>query len=239
MGKRGIRNHQKRLSKPKAVPLTDKKGKTWTTKVMPGPHGAKAAMSLSVLLKDVLHVAKTNKESKIILNNRLVQVDGRIRTEPKFPIGFMDVISLPKAEKYYRILIDWKGRLNPVEITKEQAGSKILRVIGKHIAPGAKTNLTFHDGRNMYGDNHPKLGDSIVVDLPKIKMSAHLKLEPGAKCLIREGKHAGHLVSLTEIIPRSAGKPAEAKVSADGVELVTVAKYLFVVDEKFEVAKNE
>jgi small subunit ribosomal protein S4e len=239
MGKRGRRNHQKRISKPKAVPLTDKKENIWMTKAKPGPHAADYAIPLSVLLKDVLHVAKTTKESKIILNNRLVAVDSVVRTEPKFPVGFMDVVSLSKAEKHYRMVIDWKGRLTPVEISAEDAGSKILRVMGKHIAPGAKINLTLHDGRNMHGDNHLKLGDSIVVTLPKATMSAHLKLEPGARCLIREGKHAGKLVSLNEIIPRAAGKPAEAKVKSEEGEFVTVAKYLFVVDEKFEVSKDE
>ena len=238
MGKRGRSNHQKRISKPKAIPLNDKKSKEWTTKTAPGPHKGSGSMPLGVLLKDVLKVAKTARESRIILNNRLVLVDGKVRTEPKFPVGFMDVVSLPKAGTQYRIVIDWKGRLKPVKIPEGSAGTKIISIMNKHIAPGAKTNFTFHDGRNMQGDNHLRTGDSIVIGLPSAKLEAHLKLEPGARCLIREGKHAGKIVRLDELIPRAGGKPAEAKVSSEDGEFVTVAKYLFVVDEKFSVVSE-
>lgn len=233
MGRGG--KHQKRISKPKAVPITDKKANVWITKQLPGPHPKSSSMPLVVLIKDVLKLAKTAKEARTILNNRLVEVDGKIRTEEKFPVGLMDVIAFPKSEKYYRIVIDWKGRLKLVEISKDEAKTKILRVIRKHIAPGAKINLTFHDGRNMLGDNHIHRGDSVVVSLPQAELTEHLKLEPGARCLIREGKHAGTVIKLNEIIQRKAGKPAEARVSTEAEEFVTIAKYLFVVGEKFKV----
>jgi ribosomal protein S4E len=53
-----------------------------------------------------------------------------------------------------------------------------------------------------------------------------------------EGKHAGSIVKLKEIIERKGGKPSEALVSDKSEEFITVAKYLFVVDEAFG-AKGE
>jgi ribosomal protein S4E len=49
-----------------------------------------------------------------------------------------------------------------------------------------------------------------------------------------EGKHAGSLVKLKEIIERKGGKPNEALVQGKSDEFITVAKYLFVVDEGFK-----
>jgi len=162
-------------------------------------------------------------------------VDGKVRTEEKFPVGLMDILSFPKADKYYRLLVDWKGRIIPVEITKEASATKLLKVTGKHTIPGGKINLTFHDGRNMVGDNHVKVGDSLVVSLPKAQMKTHLKSEKGARCLIVEGKHVGKIVKLKDIIQRKGSKPSEALVEGDGTDFITVAKYLFVVDESFHV----
>lgn len=236
MAKKGECKHQKRIAKPKAIPITDKKASTWITRTGPGPHPKMGAVPLSVLLRDVLGVAKTAREARAILVQRLVEIDGVVRSEGKFPVGIMDVVGLPKAGKYYRMAVDWKSRLKPVEIKKAEAGMKILKVVKKHVAPGAKITLTFHDGKNMAGDNHVHCGDSVMVSLPEVKMKEHLKLQPGARCLIREGKHAGKVVTLSEIIQRKAGRPNEAKVSSGKEEFITVAKYLFVVDNSFGVS---
>ena len=238
MAKKGECRHQKRISKPKAIPITDKKAKTWITTTGPGPHPKRSSIPLSVLLRDVLGMAKSNREARAIIVQRLVEIDGKARTGEDFPVGLMDVVGFPKADKYYHIIVDWKGRLQPMEIKKDEAKRKILRVVNKHVAPGARLNLTFHDGKNMKGDNHVHCGDSVVVSLPEVKLLEHLKLESGARCLIREGKHAGRIVTLNGIIARKAGKPAEAKVSGgkEEGEFITVAKYLFVVDSKFGVS---
>jgi len=236
MAKKGEGKHVKRIAKEKAIPITDKKAHVWITKTGPGPHPKRSSIPLSVLLRDVLGVAKTAKEARSILVQRLVEVDGKARASGEFPVGLMDVVGMPKADRYYRIVVDWKGRLKPLEIKKGESKRKILRVVKKHIAPGARINLTFHDGRNMAGDNHVRPGDSVIVSLPEAKMVEHLKLQPGARCLIREGKHAGTIVTLNEIIQRKAGKSAEAKVASGKDEFITVAKYLFVVDSGFGVS---
>lgn len=238
MGKRGATKHMKRLAAPKAIPVTDKKARKWIIKQGPGPHPVKRSMALGVLLRDILGVAKTARESKKILSARLVEVDGRARTSEKFPVGLMDVISFRKGGKHYRIVVDWKGRLVPYEINDAKASKKLLQVVGKHTIRGGKLCMAFHDGTNMNGDNHVHVGDSVVVSLPKVEMKHHLKLENGARCLIREGKHAGSIVKLKEIIERPGSRGSEARVEGKDGEFITVAKYLFVVDNDFEVGKH-
>jgi small subunit ribosomal protein S4e len=231
MGKRGAPKHMKRIVVPTAVPIHDKKGSEWMIKAHPGPHPREMAIPLGVLLRDILKVARTGREVRRILTNRLVRVDGSVRVDEKFPVGLMDVVSFPESKKHYRLLLDSKGRLEPTEIKDAESASKTGKVVKKHTIKKGKINVTLHDGRNLVTDNHVKVGDSVVVSLPKAELKTHLKRDKGSKCLIVEGKHAGSIVSLKEIIQRKGGKPSEALVAKGKDEFITVANYLFVVEE--------
>jgi len=235
MAKKGRTKHLKRIAAAKAIPVTNRKATTWMLNPSPGPHAKKHAIPLGVLLRDILAVVKTAREAKKILSKRLVEVDGRVRTDIRFPVGLMDVISFNKLNKHYRMLVDWKGRLVPMEIGKEEAASKIAKVVGKRTIRGGKLTITLHDGKNMVADNHVKVGDSVVLGLPKGELKQHLKSQKGARCLVSEGKHAGNIVKLKDIVIRKGSKPSEAVVESDGTEFITVAQYLFVVDDDFKI----
>ncbi len=234
MGKRGSTKHLKRLASPKAIPIQDKKERKWMIRHAPGPHPKLKSIPLGVLVRDVLKTASTLREVRKIISNRMLEIDGKSRSNEKFPVGLMDIVSMPKNEKYYRMVIDSKGRIVPSEIKKGDSSVKLLKVIGKHTIPGGKLSIALHDGRNMITDNHIKVGDSILVSLPDAKLKSHLKRDNGAKCLVIEGTHAGKLVTLKEIIERKGGKPSEALVQDKSDEFITVAKYLFVVGEHFQ-----
>jgi small subunit ribosomal protein S4e len=238
MAKRGGTKHLKRIAVPSAVPIHDKKEAEWMIKAIAGPHKKVQAIPLGVLVRDILKVATTLREVRRVLSNRLVLVDGKVRVEEKFPVGLMDVVSFAKGDKTFRMVVDRKGRLIPIEINKEKAGLKICQVVKKHTIPGGKLNFTFHDGKNLIGDNHVRVGDSVMLSLPDGKMKTHLKREIGSRCLVMEGAHAGKIVTLKEIIERKGGKPSEASVQDKDSEFITVAKYLFVVDENFK-GENE
>ncbi|MBU0591399.1 30S ribosomal protein S4e [Candidatus Micrarchaeota archaeon] len=233
MAKRGAKKHTKRITTPKAVPIHDKKAFTWILGTSPGPHPVNYSISLGVLLRDVMKIARTAKEVKKILSSRLVTVDGKVRASEKFPIGLMDVVSIPKDDKHYKVSIDGLGRLGLYSVQKSDTLTKLARVIKKHVIRAGKINLTFHDGRNLIADNHVMVGDSVVLSLPDGKMKSHLNRKSGSKCLILHGKHVGSIVELKEIIERKGGKPSEALVTGDSGEFVTVAKYLFVIDDTF------
>lgn len=237
MGKRGSTKHMKRIAVPKAVPITNKKEYTWIKKPVAGPHPRERCISLGVLLRDILHVASSTREIRRILTGRKVLVDGKARTEEKFPVGFMDIISFPDSKKHYRITVDWKGRLVPVEIDAKETGAKLLKVTGKHTAPKGKIVLELHDGRTLYGDNHVKVGDSILLKIPKQELATHMKLESGSRCLVQEGKHAGKIIKLREILRRKGGKRPEVLVEGEDGNFETVLEYLFVIGKDFEVNK--
>lgn len=235
MAKRGSAQHLKRLAAPKQIPLHTKKEHTWLIRPAAGGHSFTESIPLAVLLRDVLGIVRTMHEAKQILSSRLVLVDGRVRTEAKFPVGFMDVLDLPKAGKSYRIGVDPQGRLVPFEIPAGQKNSKLARVERKFAVPGRKISITLHDGKTLLSDNHLKVGDSVRVSLPQLKIESVLPLGPGVRCLVREGKHAGTIATLEEIIARREGRAAEARLKDNKDEFITVARYLFVVDEQFRM----
>jgi small subunit ribosomal protein S4e len=237
MGKRGAKKHKKRIAVSTAVPVHDKKGHVWISKTIAGPHPSERSIPLGVLLRDVLKLVRTAKEAKKILSGRQVLIDGKVRVEERFPVGLMDVVSLPKSGHNFRLVVDRKGRLIPLEIKNEESSSKIAKVVRKNTVKGGKTTLTMHDGKNLLSDNHIMVGDSIILSLPEAKLSKHLKRDADCRCLVMEGKHAGTMVKLKEIIERTGGKPNEAVVTTDSGEFITVAKYLFVVDEGFRVSQ--
>ena len=230
MAKRGRKGHTKRIAVPKAVPIHDKKGNEWIANTNPGPHGKKKSMPLVVLLREILGVAENSKEVKIVLMDRKVLVDGVARTDHKFPVGFMDVISMPAADAYYKIGVK-QGKLVPQKIDKEAAGSKLLKVTGKNSLKGNKVSVALHDGRNLLADNDVKVGDSIEFDLAGKKMAKLLKFGKGAKCIITDGKHSGANVTVEEVFPNKEGRPSEALVTSGDESFRTLANYLFVVGE--------
>ncbi len=233
MSKKGAPKHLKRIASQTAVLIHNRKAATWLVKGKPGPHNKKVSLPLMVLIRDVLGFATNAREVKKILTSRTISVDGRIRIDPHYVLGIMDIVKLTNAGKSYRIGIDSKSRLIPVEISDEESKKKIAKVISKHTAK-KKIVLHLHDGKNIISNELIKVGDSVVVMLPQNKIERVIKLEKGARCLITEGKHAGTVAFLEELIEQKGGRRVEARLNASKGEFITVANYLLVVDEQFK-----
>ena len=62
--------------------------------------------------------ALTGKEVMSILMQRLVKVDGKVRTDCTYPAGFMDVIEIDRTDEHFRLIYDTKGRFVTHRITK-------------------------------------------------------------------------------------------------------------------------
>lgn len=232
MSKKGGSNHYVRMRAHKRLGVIKRKKVKWLLASNPGPHKKSESVSVGVLVRDVLGRARNLHEVKKILNAGQLLVDGRKISEPKFPIGLMDVVSEPSEKKSFRMSLTGPNMV-PKEISAADAGKKYLRVAGKHTVKGGKTCYTFHDGRNYLGDKNIMTGDTCLFSVPGFKLEKHLKLAPGSRCLVVEGKHRGEVAKLEKIIERPGSHDAEALLSSPSGEFITVAKYLFVVDENF------
>lgn len=55
----------------------------------PGPHKLRESLPLTIFLRNRLKYALTGREVITIVNRRLIKVDGKVRTDPNYPTGFM------------------------------------------------------------------------------------------------------------------------------------------------------
>lgn len=239
MAKRGGTRHLKRIAAPKTIPIHDKKESIWLLRTRPGPHALHEAVPLGVLLRDVLQITSTMRETKKILAGRFIYVDGKPRSDPGFPVGFMDILDIPKAGKTYCLLVDSHGRLQPREWASASKNEKLAKVVHKYLIKNGKVAVTLHDGKTLQVDTALRVGDSVRVQIPVPKIQRVIPLQIGARCMVREGKHAGTIATLEEIIQRKEGRASEARLRSEKEgEFITVAKYLFVVDEAFPSVKG-
>lgn len=94
-----------------------------------------------------LKYALNAKEVQNIVMQRLIRVDGKVRTDPTYPAGFMDVISIEKTGEHFRLVYDTKGRFAVHRITAEEAEYKLGKVKKVQLGRGGIPYLVTHDAR--------------------------------------------------------------------------------------------
>merc|ERR1719322_416653 len=85
-----------------------------------GPHAMRESMPIALFLRNRLNYALNMKEVSSIMKQRLVKIDGKVRTDARFPAGFMDVVQLAKTNETFRLIYDVKGRFCVHRITTEE-----------------------------------------------------------------------------------------------------------------------
>lgn len=226
---------QKRISAPRTYNIKRKVSK-WITRVSPGPHD-KNALPLNVFLRDIINVVRNKKEAKTVLNQGKVLVDGKTRKSPNFPVGFLDIVSLPLKKAYYRITYDNIGRLYAFPITKKEAGLKIVK-IKKKMRKAKTYQLTTNDGRtfitSLRDGKKYKTRDSLLIKIPSQEIIKHLPFKQGATSFITRGRQVGQVAIIKEI------KEREAVLVINKKQERTVKDYVFVIGDKTgELKVNE
>ena len=102
----------------------------------------------------------------MIVMQKLVKVDGKVRTDLNYPAGFMDVIELEKSDERFRMLYDTKGRFVLSGLDKEEAKFKMCRITGEMKQARGVPAVVTHDGRTLrYPDPIIKVHDTVKIDL--------------------------------------------------------------------------
>jgi small subunit ribosomal protein S4e len=223
-----MKRHLKRIGMPKSWP-TKRKGIKFIAKPRPGPHKQKECITIRILLKDILNLAKTSKEVKRILNTNTFLVDNIIRKDSRFPLGVMDTILV--NNKHYRLILNKKGKFKLLPIKKEELQEKISKIIGKRILKKKKTQINFYDGKNLIVEKDSyKPGDSVILSKKVIKK--HLKFEKGAIIYITGGKHIGEIGKLEEIKKHKGITKDTIIMSVDKKKIETSKDYAYVIENE-------
>ncbi len=239
MGKKGKTGRLKRKPAPRFWPIHRKEFQ-WIVRPSPGPHSLEKCLPLSVVLRDILGVADTRKEAKKIISQGKVYVDGKVRRKDDFPVGLMDVISMPDLKKFYRILPSHKGLfLN--SINKEEASFKLFRVEGRTVVKNGASQIALHDGSNMLvkvedPESPPEVVyetfDTLKVGLPEKQVLDQLKTKKGNVAIITGGKNIGKQGKIVEIEKTEAKKRRNALVVIEdekGDRYQTILDFVFSI----------
>jgi small subunit ribosomal protein S4e len=153
----------------------------------------------------------------------------------------MDVISMPEANKYYRIMPSHKGLvLNP--ISKKEANFKLVRVEDKTTVKNG-VQIALHDGTNMFVKvADPKNPEEVTYDTfdilkvtyPEKQVASTLKTKVGNLAVITGGKNIGKQGKIVEIEKTEAKKRRQALVvieDAKGARYQTILDFVFSIGE--------
>ncbi len=206
--------HLKTLTAPVTWPVK-RKGQKFIIRPNPGKP-FEMSLPLSLVFRSLLKYCKTKKEVVAILRDKEIIVDGKRRKDPKYPMGFMDALSIPITNEHYRMLINKNKKLCLVKIPKEESLFKISRINKKTMLKKAVVQLNLFDGRNIIVKKDTyKVGDSLKITYDN-KISDVFRMEKGSYAFLIKGKHVGehgiiHEVFHDKAIIKSGESLFEAK----------------------------
>jgi len=240
LGKKGKTARLKRKPAPAFWPI-HRKELPWIVKPSSGPHSLAKCLPLAMILRDILGVAQTRKEGKLILDQGKVLVDGKIRKQDDIPVGLMDIISIPDIGKYYRLMPSHKGLiLNP--ISKEESNTKLVRVEDKTTVKNG-VQIALHDGSNLLvkvvDPKNPtevnyETFDVLKIIYPEKQIVQTLKTKEGNIAIITGGKNIGKQGKIVEIEKTEAKKRRQALVlieDSKGTRYQTILDFIFSIGE--------
>ena len=185
----------KRVAAPHSW-LMNKMGGNFAVRPAQGPHRLRESIPLQVVLRDKLHLALNGREAQLILNQKegLIRVDKRVRRNHKYPVGFMDVIEIPKMKANYRVLYDNKARFTFVKINDKEAAFKLCKIEKKALGPNKIAYLVTHDGRTIrLADKEIQIGDTIKYNLEKNVVEDFFPMAVGNLAFVSDGNNRGRV----------------------------------------------
>jgi len=238
MGSKGNKRHQKRIATPGFLQIARKdhsKGKFFM-KVRPGAHPKSHSLPLAHIIQDLLKICDTMKETRYILRNDKVLVDGKARHDPRMSVGLMDVIEIPELNKAYRVLPLPKHGLICSEISPELATFKLCRIENITTIRGGIPQLNLHDGRNILlkpadGKKYKTRG-TFKLQIPEQIILDYYPLEEGSQAIIRLGKNIGVAGKIAKLVKKFGVNASLAEIETTGGEISTSYDYIFPIGKE-------
>ena len=222
--------HLKRLAAPRFWPIHRKKN-VFTLKPRAGSFAQEKSLSMGVALREAMKLTKNQSETKHILNEHKILLNGKACTDSNHPVGLMDVITVVPTGNHYRALPNKFGLY--FKETKKADAFQLLKVVGKRQLSGT-IQYSFHNGSTIVSKEKYTLGDT--VKFKDGKPSGQFAMSEGNQALITAGSKVGTHGKIHSIKPGDATHPSMVKIES-GKELnKTVKDYIFVIGkDKLEV----
>ncbi len=230
MGRKGPTRHLKRQQAPTFWTIKRKEA-IWSINTSPGPHSFGTSIPITVLLRDMLKYAATRREASLISKDGKIKIDGKPRFDDKFPVGLMDVISLPEAGESYRILPAKGGRLTLHPIKGDETGFKLCRIIGKTILRNDVTQLRLHDGRTLVvpAGSPYKVNDVVKIKVPSQEIMEHITFKDQLQIIITGGRSQGETGMIIGFGDEPGWKKTATVRTPSGEDIRTLTRYVFPI----------
>jgi small subunit ribosomal protein S4e len=202
------------------------KGRKWAPTPR-GPHRKRDSMPLIDFVKH-LGLADKTGEAKKIITSGLIMVDGSCQRDYRYGLGLMDVVSIPTLKKQYRLLPDKKG-LTYRQVGEKEAKTKLCRVVGKTLVADGKVQVNLHDGSNMITDRDVNVNETVIVEVPKMRIVDSIPYAVGNQAMVVSGRHRGETGVVEEVFEATGARKS----------LTTIGGYQTLTDYVFIIGKEK
>lgn len=205
--------HQTRAELTKKIPIPRKGTKYVARSFMDLDN----SIPVVVAVREMLKLAKTKKEVKKMINQKLLKINGKEVKEIRDSIRLFNIFS---ADKNYVLKLNSSGRFF-LEETK-QFKERICKVLNKKLISQGRVQLNLHDGTNVVTDKKIDVHDTVLLDLSS-KIAGHIPFEKGKNCFIISGRYVGKKGKI------ESSENGKAKVKLEDDDSVILEKTAAVV----------
>jgi small subunit ribosomal protein S4e len=240
MTRHGSQKVLKRLNTPAHLQIKRKHG-TFFVNPTPGPHPSRFCLPLLHIVRDLLNIVDTHKEAKKLIGLGYLKIDGKVVKNKSYPVGLMDVLSIEKMNKYYRILPDSHHGLILHEISEAESNFKLCRINNKTTIKGGHIQLNLHDGRNILinvqdpknpKEDKYKRMDVLKISVPEQEIQKVLKFKEKNTAIIMSGKNIGQVGKIISILKKFGPKASTVSIQHNGGHTETLYSYTFIIGEE-------
>ncbi len=181
--------HQTRQETTKRLPIT-RKGTKYVVRTLSHLDNS---VPVLIAVRDMLKLARTKKEVKKMILQKLLKINGREVQDYRESIKLFNVFHAGK---------DYTLKLSPVrkfllEETKD-GSERLCKIIGKKLLKNKKIQFNLLDGSNIISDKDYNIEDSLYLDFSG-KVKKHISPEKGSEVFIISGKYEGQHGKITDI----------------------------------------
>ena len=232
MGKKAGSKILKRTMSPSFWQI-ERKNKRFVTKPSSGSHSSKLSVPITVLIRDILKLTKTYSETKIIIRDGHVKVDSRVRKDPNYPVGLMDVVEIIKTDSIYR-LVPSKKFLSPIVIPDNEKDIKLCKVVNKSSVDKETFQYSFHDGRtmNIASSTNTPVGSTFKISLPSQKVEKIIEIKVNNLVVLTGGQNKGLIGTIKDIKESSFSRPRMIDIDADNRTIEVKSDLVMAIGEK-------
>src|SRR3989344_9366825 len=160
--------HQTRNETITELPIR-RKGTKYVARAL---HSHKNAVPVVIAVREMLGLARTAKEVKEMVKDKIIQINSRLVYDYREPVQLFNILSV--GSRNYILGISETAKFNFVEA--KDSKRRLCKVVGKKLLNDNKLQINLHDGTNILGKKEMKTNDSLYLD-EKGKVSKHVPID--------------------------------------------------------------